>query len=127
MPIKYHIDKANQVVISYAPEILSEADFVDHFQRLQGDKDFHSGYNHLFDCCAVKKFNIDRESIGRIVQLKLFAPNSKRAILTARELSYGLARMYELYRNIPSDQIQVFRDKSAACNWLGLSSAASST
>jgi len=121
MPISYQINKQNRTVFSYASTVITEDDFIAHFQQLQADPDFNSDYNHLFDCSRVEKFNINPDSIGRIAQLKLFSPQSKRAVLAGRDLSFGLARMYELYRNIQSDQIQVFRDRASAYEWLGLS------
>jgi hypothetical protein len=56
-------------------------------------------------------------------QLALFilgrqpAPPSRVAIVTGRDVDFGLARMLEVYRDHPATQVHTFRDYDEAVSW----------
>ncbi len=45
-------------------------------------------------------------------------PPPRIAILTGRDVDFGMARMYEVHRQHPSTGLRVFRDYDEAIGWL---------
>ncbi len=41
-------------------------------------------------------------------------------MVAEKDVSFGMARMYEMLREAEPDQIKVFRDMAEARRWLGL-------
>lgn len=62
------------------------------------------------DVTAVRelaKFILERQS----------SPPPKVAIVTARDVDFGLARMFEVFRERPSTEVRTFRDYEEALSW----------
>lgn len=60
---------------------------------------------------------VEIECLGNFVQsLKL--PTGKTAIVAPCDLTYGLARMYEMHRKFKGIQYAVFRSEQEALKWL---------
>jgi hypothetical protein len=51
------------------------------------------------------------------------APPLRIAIVTARDLDFGLARMFEVFRKEPPTEVRVFRDFDDALAWAQLRDA----
>ncbi|NLX25887.1 MAG: hypothetical protein GXY61_08015 [Lentisphaerae bacterium] len=45
---------------------------------------------------------------------------SRVAILVARDISFGLARMFEVYTDVDENNFRVFREIHEAADWLGI-------
>jgi hypothetical protein len=45
------------------------------------------------------------------------APPQKIAIVTARDVDFGLSRMFEVYRQHPSTEVRTFGDYDEAVSW----------
>ena len=54
-------------------------------------------------------------------QLHLFGRHSRRAIVAMNPLTYGLARMFQTYRELArgEERIRVFKNMEDALVWLG--------
>ena len=46
--------------------------------------------------------------------------NSKIAVLAPRDITYGFARMYQVYSGESNDNYRIFRDAQEAVDWLGI-------
>ena len=44
-------------------------------------------------------------------------PSPRVAFVTGRDVDYGLARMFQVYRQHPATQVRVFRDYEEAVSW----------
>lgn len=120
MPIKYRVDKKNQLLsavmtgdvssvemLSYLRQIHSEpeSEYFDRLVTLQDIKDFMSG-----------------QQIGNVAlyENKLFRHTDNRiALVASSDAEYGLSRQYQLYRDYPPDKLKVFRVRKEATDWLG--------
>ena len=61
--------------------------------------------------------------LKRIAELATAAAGtvtSRAAVITDRELSYGLVRMYELLSAESPETVQIFHDPVEATKWLGV-------
>ena len=67
------------------------------------------------------QFDVDAAGVREIAQFILTSqpvPPPKVALVTAREVDFGMARMLEAYRENPATEVQVFRDYDEASSWV---------
>ena len=55
-----------------------------------------------------------------ISDAQIFDQKGRRAIVTARDIDFGMSRMYMTLLNSEPDGVRVFRDMAEARQWLGL-------
>src|SRR5215472_336025 len=120
MPLTYVIDKAGRLVTSTASGILTYADIAAHQQRLQCDPDFDPAFDQLFDGTAVTKIALTAAEVQTVARQRLFAAGSRQAFATSSEFAYGMARMFEIYRETSGTGrlVRVFSGVDAAREWL---------
>jgi len=120
MPLTYVIDKPSRLVTSTASGVLTYADIATHQVRLKGDPDFDPIFDQLFDGTAVTKIELTAAEVQTIARQRLFAAGSRQAFATSSEFAYGMARMFEIYRETSGTGrlVQVFNGLEAAREWL---------
>jgi hypothetical protein len=119
MPATYEIDKERRLVVSTATGPFAMADGLAHQERLRKDPDFDPGFSQLMDLTAVTEYEIGVAEIQVLAQRGLFSSVSRRAIVVQSDLGYGLARMFEMFReNAGELGIRVFRDREEALDWV---------
>ena len=119
MPASYEIDRERRLVISTATGPFLMADGLAHQERLRIDPDFDPGFSQLMDLTAVTEYEIGVAEIQVLAQRGLFSSVSRRAIVVQNDLGYGLARMFEMFReNAGELGIRVFRDRQKALEWV---------
>ena len=120
MPLTYVIDKARRLVTSTASGALSYADITAHQGRLKADPDFDPTFDQLFDGTTVTKIELTAAEIQKVARQRLFAAGSRQAFATSSEFAYGMARMFEIYRETSGTGrlVRVFSGLEAAREWL---------
>ena len=120
MPESYRIDKSLRVVFTKGEGVLTGRDIATRLQKLREDPDFDSSYDELIDLLNVIEFAASPAEIRSVSEYDLFDDKSRRAIVAEKDVSFGMARMYEALRDAKPDQIEVFRDMAKARRWLRL-------
>lgn len=120
MPLNYVIDKSCRLVTSTASGVLTYADIAAHQVMLRGDPDFDPTFDQLFDGTAVTKIELTAAEIQTVARQRLFVAGSRQAFATSNEFAYGMARMFEIYRETSGTGrlVQVFSGLAAAREWL---------
>ena len=119
MSFAYTIDPKQRIVFSVAKGIFSEADGDAHQAQLRHDARFDPTFRQLCDFSQVVRFDLTASAIWSFAYPTIFAPTARRAFLVPSEVSFGLARMFEILRNLAGEAgIRVFRDRGAALAWL---------
>lgn len=122
---EYHIDRKQGIIWSRCWGVLSDADIAAHQAKLRADPAFAPGLNQLVDCRGVTDVTLSVAAVKRLGQSQLFAPESKRAYVVARDVIFGLVRMYELYQKLrDARNVRIFRDRAEAVRWLGVTDPA---
>jgi hypothetical protein len=124
MPADYTIDAERQLVYSRGWGDLTDADLLDHQRRLALDPRFHPGFSQLIDFLDVTSAGaVTAEGVVEVAKRHLYGPNSRRALVATDLATFGLARMFEAYRDIAGgeEQINVFKRLDDAWAWLGIS------
>jgi hypothetical protein len=127
MSIEYCINHDQRLVLAVARGTVSDQDIFE-YQRTVWSRSDVAGYNELMDMSEVT--HIVPPPLARIREMALLAARmdaastaSKFAIVAPGDLAYGLARMYQAYRNLESSgtkQVGVFRALTDARAFLGL-------
>ncbi len=120
MPTSYRTDKSLGLDFTKGQGVLTEQDILTHELRLREDPDFDPSYNQLIDVRDVIEFAALAAEMRTISTYRLFNERSRRAIVAEKDIYFGMARMYEMLRDIEPDQIKVFRDMAEARRWLGV-------
>jgi hypothetical protein len=115
----YKIDKERRLVMSTGSGVLTLADLLAHQEKLLADPDFSPDFSQLWDLTNITEVELTSKDVHRLAQRSIFSPDSRRAILVSRDLVFGLARMFEIYRDILGENgIRVFRNLDDALEWV---------
>ena len=115
----YKIDKERRLVMSTGSGVLTLADLMAHQEKLLADPDFSPDFSQLWDLTNITEVELTSKDVHRLAQRSIFSPDSRRAILVSRDLVFGLARMFEIYRDILGENgIRVFRNLDDALEWV---------
>jgi hypothetical protein len=115
----YEIDRQRRLVLSSGTGVLTKEDILGHMDRLSKDPDFDPDFSQLTDFTQITALEIEPEDVRQLAQRKIFSPHSRRALLVKDDLQYGLARMFEIYRELNGETgIRVFRNLDEALEWI---------
>lgn len=90
-----------------------------HRARLAADPDFDPSHSQLLDFTHVTQFDLTSADLRQLAEEDPFSRNSRRAFLVPNDLSYGLGRMYEIFREAGGEHgIRIFRNLEEALDWV---------
>ena len=120
MPASYRIDVARRLVLSRAWGVFTAQELYDHFTSLAANPAFDPSFPQLVDLRGVERPYMEPSIIRRHALEFLFGPGTQRALVTASDVAYELARMYGNFAAYVPQNVRVFRDMHDAEHWLGL-------
>lgn len=119
MPAGYTIDKARRLVMSFGSGVVTKTDIVAHRRKLMSDPDFDPSYSQIMDFSGVTDVDMEPSDIRDLATEHIFSPTSRRAIIAKTTAVYGLARIFEIHRDMRGERgIRVFRDREEAFAWV---------
>ena len=127
MPAKHHIDNETNLIITTWEGDATESEFIETLKKyqkdIQCDPDYIH-YNEIFDLSKATNIKITVSgliNVGRTAsQTDHLFSNKKLALIVSSNMAFGIARMYETYRNMginTSKKIRVFKNESKALKW----------
>ncbi len=108
------------LVLGRAWDDTTSADLVRAARYTREHPAFRPDMRQLADFRDVTNFLIDAAAVQQLAVLQPYEPDVRRALLVATDFAYGMSRMYQMLRESPRDQLDVFRDLDAALEWLEL-------
>lgn len=122
----YKIDKERRLVLSSGTGVLTKEDIIGHMDRLSNDPDFDPDFSQLIDFTQITALEIDAEDVRQFAKRNIFSPRSRRALVVKDDLQFGLARMFQIHRELNGEEgIRVFRSFNEALDWILVGKAAS--
>jgi hypothetical protein len=119
VPAFYKIDKERRIVLSSVAGVLTRTDIQGHMDRLSNDSDFDPNYSQIVDFTQLSGVDIEPEDVRQFAERNIFSPRSRRAFVVKDDLQYGLARMFEIHRELNGETgIRVFRTIDEALDWV---------
>ncbi len=120
MPATYVIDVARHLVISTGSGVVNDDDIRNHHAQLRRDPAFDPTFDQLTDFTGVTKVELSSETVRIIASEQIFAEHSRRAVVAPTTQIFGLARMFQAYRELSGgkESVQIFQDREEALLWL---------
>ncbi len=121
MPITSQIDSSLGVVFSTCQGVVIQEDILAQIEMFNTDPAFQPSFDHLVDTRSTTRFDVSGEGIRLVSTHSAFNEKSRRAIVAVKNDIFGMARMYQLFREWyeKPDQVRVFHDMEEARRWLG--------
>ena len=120
MPFEYVIDVERELVYSRGWGDVTEADLLDHQRKLAQDPQFQPTFSQLVDLRDPTSINVTADAVRNGARRHVFGPHARRAIVVPDSEKFGLAQMFQSYRQLAGgeDQIRIFLSMNAARGWL---------
>lgn len=128
MAAQHIIDTEARLIITRWKGDAIDIELIEALKRYQRDiqtNPEYLDYNELVDFREAGTLQVSTEgikSIGRIASATDGeARHRKLALIVASDLAFGLARMYEVYRDVvrkSNKEIRTFKDEDEARDWL---------
>ena len=124
MPIRYEIDEARGLVVTTIEGPLSVDELRLHGKAIADDPRRDRPLDEIVDLTRAEGGTVPTRAIRDLAQFlrdqDRNTPGTKLAFVAPSDAAFGLARMFEVYRDHPSFEIRVFRDLAGALGWLGI-------
>jgi hypothetical protein len=115
----YEIDKKRRLVLSSGEGVLTKEDILGHMERLSKDPEFDPDFSQVSDFTHLTGVDFGPEDVRLFAQRNIFSPRSRRAFVVKDDLQFGLARMFEIHRELKGESgIRVFRTFDEALDWI---------
>ena len=115
----YKIEKERRLVMTSGSGVLTREDILGHQERLLNDPDFDPTFSQLIDFTQLTNTDITPADVQTAALRNIFSPSSRRALLVKNDFQYGLARMFEIHRDLAGETgIRVFRVLDEALDWV---------
>ena len=113
-------------MLSSGDGVLTKEDIWGHMDRLSNDPDFNPEFSQVVDFRQITALEFEPEDVRQFAERNIFSPRSRRAIVVKDDLQFGLARMFEIHRELKGETgIRVFRTFDEAMDWILIGKAAS--
>lgn len=121
MTISFRLDSQLSFVISEGSGTLTIQDLIGHAESLRSDPVL-SGHDELVDLSRVEKVEVTSEGLRQLAStVARLNPDRKAyrvAVVAPDDVVYGMARMYEVFRDELAGTLQTFRTVDEARGWL---------
>jgi hypothetical protein len=115
----YEIDKERRLITSTASGVITLPEIWAHQEKLDRDPDFDPSFAQLLDVTQVTKLKLSSEDVRRVADSNTFSSNPRLAIVATSSLVYGMARMFQIFREMKGEEkTRVFRDRDEALAWV---------
>ena len=115
----YEIDKERRLITSTASGVITLPEIWAHQEKLDKDPDFDPSFAQLLDVTQVTKLKLSSEDVRRVAESNTLSTNTRLAIVATSSLVYGMARMFQIFREMKGEEkTRVFRDRAEALAWV---------
>jgi hypothetical protein len=120
MAVSYTIDSKRRLILSSASGEITGAELLGHQDRLMHDPDFDPNFRQLADFTGTTRVSVSSEDVRTLAARNIFAPGSRRCVIAPTAEIFGLARMFQTFRELSGgkEELQIFKDREEAMRWL---------
>jgi hypothetical protein len=121
MPFTYHIDSSDGILFIVGEGAITQAERLDTMRAWLSDPTFRPDLHALCDfSTATSTPNLPelREIIAIINQNATRIGRTKLAVVTARDVTFGVARQFQALAEATPLNVQIFEDREEALAWL---------
>ncbi|MBW1812573.1 MAG: hypothetical protein JRJ39_02530 [Deltaproteobacteria bacterium] len=122
MPYEVHVYSDKRLVEVRTTGMVTDDDVIGIDNRMRSDPSITPDFNQLVDAGETSEADFSSAGVLEITSREpFFSTASRRAIVAPTDAGFGMSRMFELYRGNVAGEIQVFRTRTEALAWLGVS------
>jgi hypothetical protein len=119
MEVQRKIDATARVVTLTVTGELGDSDLPTLGDHLAQGSDLDVDYSLLIDLRQAHGQSVTSAGVYRLLEQPLvLSPSSRRAVVVASDLGFGMTRMYEMLRKERGGAPHVFRDFDQAWRWV---------
>ena len=118
MGMNYRIDDARRIVMTRGWGVVSTRDLQDLTSRILLDPRFDPSYRSLADLSEVTEVLVNTMSMAETATTPLFVSGTRRAIVAASDLVFGVASTFAAMSIRAGHEVRVFRRMADAEAWL---------
>jgi hypothetical protein len=120
MPCECELDLSRRWVKVRAWGLVTYAEVMAARRKFTADPDFQPDFFQLYDVREVTRASLTAIEVVELAKAPIFAPTSRRACITTNGETYGILRMFQIYRalNNGQEQIRLFKSIDDAEAWL---------
>lgn len=122
MPIRVEIDPILRLRIISFEGAVSDDDLLAFFPRYWKSPDYDPLLDEFYDDSGVSEVTISGSGVRKLAEINLEmhleAPGVKVAVYAPSDVAFGLNRMYQALVEPTASEMQVFRDRDEALDWL---------
>ena len=120
MPCDYLIDEARGLVRARLWGAVTGQELRDARDRMAADPAFRPELSILVDLREITRQGSTPDDLRELASKSLFGAGTRRALVTSSKAEYGMARMFQAYREINRglEQTAIFESIEAAEAWL---------
>jgi len=123
--IRYTIDHQRRLVHARTPPTVTLREILEYESRIVEDPAFDPTYSELFDTTGTTTMTVSFEDVDNLVEFERshgrYIGKRRCAFVAPTDINYGTVKMYISMEDTSPMETQVFRDRPAALEWLGLS------
>lgn len=122
MPITYQIDREKGLTITHASGRITANEFLGYVDMLLADPsneqcdellildqiDINDISSSDVRAAAQRSANLSRDTEFRV------------AVVAPSDADFGMSRMFQAFRELGDDRMDIFRELQEACDWLGV-------
>ena len=125
MPISFNFKPEYNVVICRHVGTIDDQEFISSYHSLFEEDRFDPAMDLLVDLRQADSSKRSQEAIQEFAGylkgwMQKTEERSRVAVIAPEDVSFGLARMYEVYAEPAHRDFMVFRETNAALEWLGI-------
>lgn len=119
MPAFYKVDKERRLILITGSDHITLHDALNLQERFRNDPEFDPTFAQLIDLTQVKKLDLEPGDVRKLSDNAVSLPGIRRAFLANSDVAFGLARMFETYREFANDPgTRAFRELDQALHWV---------
>jgi hypothetical protein len=126
MPITYQLKPDERLVVFIHVGVVTDEEFLSFYKALYEENRFDKSFNALVDLRQTESTVRSAEALTEFAefiheQYTNITSRPKVAVVAPEDISFGLARMYEVFSGDVPWEFLVFREVDSALAWLGVS------
>jgi hypothetical protein len=120
MPCDCELDLERRWVRVWASGVLTYDEMMAARRKFTSHPNFSPDFYQLYDSRAVTRTTLTASEVAEAARANVFSSSSRRAVVAPGGETYGVARMFQIYRglNAGAELIKVFRSIEEAEAWL---------
>ncbi len=124
MPASVKVDVHNGIVYSSFEGSVNDSELIAHGSAIRNHPDFNPQFSEIVDFSKVIELRVTVGFINSLAKSNsIYSAISKHAVIAPHDLSFGIARMYQILAEDTRPNLAVVRSMAEARKFVGIEAA----